>query len=189
MSNLKKCAACKESKPLDSFGPSKSRPDGKNVYCRSCKREKDEAYYAKNREARIAAAATWSRENREASNAAKRKWSEQHPEAHRTARQRWKENNPEVVNRILQRYRANRVFATIGYVPTLSELIDFYGPNCMHPNCDRVDVEIDHVQPLSLGGAHSAENLQLLCRSHNAAKGNRNSADYRPLVMEAAENV
>jgi 5-methylcytosine-specific restriction enzyme A len=31
----------------------------------------------------------------------------------------------------------------------------------------RVAVELDHVMPFSMGGAHSAENLRLLCARHN----------------------
>ncbi|MGE3974416.1 MAG: HNH endonuclease [Bdellovibrionales bacterium] len=34
--------------------------------------------------------------------------------------------------------------------------------------CDsKFQVEIDHIQPYSLGGLHSPENLRLLCRNHN----------------------
>jgi 5-methylcytosine-specific restriction endonuclease McrA len=33
--------------------------------------------------------------------------------------------------------------------------------------CSRVAVELDHVMPYSMGGAHSAENLRLLCARHN----------------------
>lgn len=38
---------------------------------------------------------------------------------------------------------------------------------------------VDHVVPLSLGGTHTLDNIQLLCLPCNIRKGNRSSADYR----------
>jgi 5-methylcytosine-specific restriction endonuclease McrA len=35
------------------------------------------------------------------------------------------------------------------------------------------DMDADHVTAWSKGGATSPENCQLLCKSHNRAKGNR----------------
>jgi len=35
------------------------------------------------------------------------------------------------------------------------------------------DMDADHVAAWSTGGATSAENCQMLCKSHNRAKGNR----------------
>lgn len=45
------------------------------------------------------------------------------------------------------------------------------------------DLTIDHVYPQSLGGAHTEDNLQTLCRSHNSSKGAR--AGWSPSALPA----
>lgn len=59
--------------------------------------------------------------------------------------------------------------------------MDFYGTNCLVPGCqsDPMDRTIDHVIPLSKGGANGLWNLQPLCKSHNSAKQARHDTDYR----------
>jgi 5-methylcytosine-specific restriction endonuclease McrA len=48
---------------------------------------------------------------------------------------------------------------------------------CQHPGCGLVltweDFTIDHIQPYSKGGRTRLDNAALMCRKHNAAKGNR----------------
>lgn len=51
-------------------------------------------------------------------------------------------------------------------------LIDRDGYVCKHPGCDSQDeLTIDHIIPLSRGGTDELDNLRLLCRRHNAEKG------------------
>jgi hypothetical protein len=51
---VKGCPACKEAKPLREFGNDKYRPDGKNTYCKVCRRTKQQDYYSSNRESELA---------------------------------------------------------------------------------------------------------------------------------------
>jgi len=60
----------------------------------------------------------------------------------------------------------------------VQKVFDTYGIVCLQ--CGATDnIEIDHIVPLSRGGTNLFENLQPLCKTHNSAKGNRNSNDYR----------
>lgn len=40
---MKLCPICNVSQPLDDFGVHKSRPDGRNLYCKACIRQKSNA--------------------------------------------------------------------------------------------------------------------------------------------------
>ena len=55
-----------------------------------------------------------------------------------------------------------------------------YANKCLCCGRSDVKIEMDHVVPISKNGWHSAENIQPLCRSCNAKKGNK-STDYRPI--------
>lgn len=45
---------------------------------------------------------------------------------------------------------------------------------CAHPGCEvHVDLTLDHKDPISKGGSDELSNLQFLCLSHNAQKGDR----------------
>ena len=46
--SMKNCMNCRETKEVSSFTKDRSRPDGLNVYCRKCKKERGKNYYQKN---------------------------------------------------------------------------------------------------------------------------------------------
>lgn len=48
------CSKCKAEKSLDSFGIRKDTKDGKTYHCKSCNSEESRAFYAKNRDRRLA---------------------------------------------------------------------------------------------------------------------------------------
>lgn len=97
----------------------------------------------------------------------------------------WRINNPEKANLGGHRYRARKVGATVEVVPNDIKQLMFncYGEMCMYPNCDKDIIEyplqLDHIVPISRGGPHAVDNLQILCKWHNSSKGNRNTIDYR----------
>ena len=58
-----------------------------------------------------------------------------------------------------------------------------YAHQCM--KCGSLkNLQLDHIVPRSLGGPNEFDNLQILCRSCNCKKGNRNSIDYRPKMRD-----
>lgn len=46
-------------------------------------------------------------------------------------------------------------------------------------NCGNPGTEVDHITPVSQGGTHDLDNLQLLCRRCHKAKTNRERAEAR----------
>ena len=55
---------------------------------------------------------------------------------------------------------------------------NFYNNKCALCNSIK-GLQIDHIIPLSLGGDHAMYNMQVLCKSCNFNKLNKNSNDYR----------
>lgn len=97
--------------------------------------------------------------------------------------EKWRKNNLDRCASKEQRRRARKAMAEQGPALTLNELIEFYGNFCMAPECKQMELTVDHVIPLALGGAHAAWNQQILCKSHNSSKGARKKSDYRPFVV------
>jgi len=54
-----------------------------------------------------------------------------------------------------------------------AQLVHRDGEFCQVPNCENVDLEIDHIIPISAGGTNELENLQFLCKHHNCSKGTK----------------
>ena len=65
------------------------------------------------------------------------------------------------------------------------------GANCIRPpfsglcgvSATEVALEVDHIQPRSLGGGGDLGNLQALCYRCNAMKGNQDATDFRGLYQ------
>jgi ATP adenylyltransferase len=47
---------------------------------------------------------------------------------------------------------------------------------------EEVALEVDHIVPRSIGGSNDLSNLQALCRTCNAEKGNRDDTDFRTIT-------
>lgn len=58
------------------------------------------------------------------------------------------------------------------------QLVHRDGEFCRIPDCENVDLEIDHIIPISEGGTNELENLQLLCKHHNCRKGTKSWGDF-----------
>jgi 5-methylcytosine-specific restriction endonuclease McrA len=149
MDTRKTCSGCGATKPLTEYGKNSARSDGFETKCKSCKRQ---------------AHALWRAQNAE-------RWKELKAAEKRRNRESYKESN---------RRRLERERLTAGNLPPFVKEIlkHYYGPACMYPGCSRVDVQVDHVVPLALGGRDDVSNLQLLCPPHNNEKNN-SARDYR----------
>ena len=63
-------------------------------------------------------------------------------------------------------------------IENLVSIGDWQGWRCAHCGDNRL-LEIDHIKAISKGGHHTFTNIQLLCRTHNRDKGNRDERQYR----------
>jgi 5-methylcytosine-specific restriction endonuclease McrA len=185
VSDSKRCAKCGEVKSVDDFGPSKQQRDGKFPYCRPCKRVCDKVSAAKYKEARSASAAARYAANPEPAKARSRaryerdpgawkasslRWTKANPEKRKAVVSGWQKRNKDAVNEATRRRYARRRGATVVRFTKaqLEQRMAYWDNRCWM--CHGPRQAIDHVKPLSRGGAHMLCNLRPVCWSCNSSK-------------------
>jgi 5-methylcytosine-specific restriction endonuclease McrA len=172
---MKVCTKCGELKPLEMFHKGIGAM-GHKPRCKPCRRADAHAY-------RLL--------NTEFIKARQDKYLREHAELHKASCKKWEQRNRSKRRGYLSAYRARRYDATVGDVPSdlWDVLIEMYGPHCMVSNCIKEDLSLDHIVPLNRGGTHSMDNFQILCKSHNSSKGDRNCTDYRPIEVNENSDI
>ena len=115
----------------------------------------------------------WWIENRDKSSIYHKRTRLNHPEKEALRQKIWREANPEMVREYCRRRMALRRKVTIGKVDILALLAEWDGSCgiCYLPVIG--NYHIDHIIPLTKGGAHSQNNLQVTHPSCNMSKGNK----------------
>lgn len=125
-------------------------PDKVRVY--------DARHRDKHRDKRRAYARRWRTENPSKSNLASRRWEKAHPEQRRAQDARRRALKASAPQGNLAAAAAYEQILREG----ICELCGSKGP-----------IEIDHIEPLSKGGAHDWMNMAGLCKSCNSSKGDK----------------
>lgn len=137
------------------------------LQCKACRRVRVMESWWRHREKRLA-------ENKE--------WCRQNPERLRENLRRWGQENKDRVN-LLSRLKKQRRRAAGNLTVADWELVlETYGAACL--NCGKPNVTIDHVVPVSKGGANTIDNVQPLCSFCNTSKATK-TIDYRPFPIAA----
>lgn len=192
-STTKRCNQCGVAKPLTEFHPHKGNRDGYRNQCKACRCSYFRDRYALNDDYR---------DHHLTRNRHHRNERYHTDSAYRTAElARIKEKRPRMVARERARYheryqndpafRKYRVFLNTkrrgqkisGGSYSQEEwdrLCAYYDHRCVACGARR-PLTVDHVIPLSKGGANTIQNLQPLCRACNSGKCNR-TIDYRPTL-------
>lgn len=181
--NSKKCSTCKSVKKVTDFYSNRKSPDGLQARCKECFKESNKRYYSSNREKLL------NDQRDKAEEIAQRKaaWFQNNKDRVRVNSYKWRSKNKDRVSGYSGTRRAKILEATVdGSLPSEYRkiILSEFGETCMRPNCTKEitagnPLTIDHVVPFSLGGTHSMDNMQVLCKSCNSAKGGRSCADYR----------
>lgn len=188
------CVRCTQGKPLEDFTKDKNRKDGLNVYCRMCTRKGNQKSYVKNFETEKARKARLYREDPEKILTRNRRWREVNREReYETNRAYYRKNveqfkvwhreyhsaNPHVARDCSGRRRARILGQTVGEVSTAQIVarMAYFGNKCWM--CSGPFEHIDHVKPLSKGGAHILSNLRPACAKCNLSKRDKWPVDTR----------
>ncbi len=114
------------------------------------------------------------RANPEGERIRKRRYNSTHKEQNAETRRNYNTTHPEAKRAERERHRARKRNAFgIDYTTNamITARIEYYGWCCWI--CGKPMEAIDHVKPLSKGGAHLPCNLRPICRDCNSSKGNK----------------
>lgn len=156
-----------------------------NGHCFGCQAARQRRYA----EAHPGQEARWARERRakdpSGHRAEAKRWYESNREKAREAARRWTAANIDYVRRtrivIANRRRAR--IADNGGTFTIEDVERLYRAQrnccaaCLAPS---MQLEIDHIMPIRLGGGSDPSNLQLLCLPCNRSKGGKHPSTWKP---------
>jgi 5-methylcytosine-specific restriction endonuclease McrA len=179
----KVCSDCKQRKPLDQFHRNSNSKDGYKFRCKPCTSVYNRAHLSDAEiEHRRQTAIEWQKKNREhirddprykASRSRSRIRSyNKNPEGEMQRTREWARRNPAQAAAISHKRRVIARNAGSFTQAEWDNVVDLYGKQCLR--CGATErLTIDHVIPLSKGGANIADNLQPLCHSCNSSKGSK----------------
>ncbi|MBG0823387.1 HNH endonuclease [Planomonospora sp. ID91781] len=173
---IKVCTKCGKAKSLADFTPKGAAFASR---CKPCLAEVTREWRVRNLEKARVRDRQYREKNPHKVRAASRAHYQRNRAYYAAKNAEWTRKNPEANRARRARYRARKAAAPGSGVTAVewAELRVAYGC-CL--GCLRTDVplEPDHVWALALGGPHSIDNIQPLCRSCNASKGTT-GIDYR----------
>lgn len=129
------------------------------------------AYYQENKESISAYKRVYYQENKEELNAHNRAYKKAHPEVHVKAR---------------SKRRAQKLDNGIFEISS-KEITRIRNSPCTFCNSTQ-GIHIDHIVPLSKGGAHSIGNLQPLCQSCNQAKSAKFYFEFKTIQLAGKDS-
>lgn len=183
---MKTCTKCGETKTRDEFSKHKRYTDGLQRKCRACdaryKRENAariaeyDARYKRENAAHIAERdAQYRRDNAERVADRTAQWRRANAERESARKAQWRRDNPDKVAAGNARRRAMKNNAH--HVPySRTEIFERWGNLCCY--CPAPAEHLDHVQPLSRGGADADWNLVPACAPCNLSKHAKTLAEW-----------
>lgn len=164
---MKHCWKCNLDKPKEEFGSNKAKADGLATECKSCKRQQDREYAARNREAANKRAKEWYYNNYNYA-----------LERNKNNCKIWRNKNPDKHCAKQSKRRANKLQATPKWLSE-SHLLQI---QCKYSLSKMLSKEtgklhhVDHIVPLKsefVCGLHVPWNLRVITASENLRKSNR----------------
>ncbi len=158
------CTTCKECKPLEDFHRNSRVRTGRHTRCKECTKIYDRQYKKQNHDRVIANVMNWQANNIE--------------QRRKHARDSYWRNREDRIIQHGDQYRKRRAAkygAVIDKDITIAKLYERDEGICgiCQEKCNWGDKSMDHIKPLSKGGTHTWDNVQLAHLVCNSKKGNK----------------
>jgi len=186
---MKVCTICKEPKELAKFGTDKRNVSGKRGQCKECLKLKQAQYILKNKSIVAVKAREYREANKEVLATKAKEYYQANKEVLATKGREYREANKEVLATKKKEYystpvgrtkkeasEAKRRVLKVGTTINNTEL-DNYLIECVYTFCRFKNIttgtkhHVDHIIPISKGGAHHWKNMQVLTATENLKKG------------------
>lgn len=172
---VKVCGKCWAVKAYGQFGKHASRPDGRQSYCTACANATNAAWYAANADRVREATDAWRAANADRAREATDAWRAANADRVRERNAAWQRNNPEKVAARNARRRARK--AAVRHEPyDRAALFARWDHTCCY--CDAPATDVEHITPISKGGADALPNLTVACTPCNSSKGQKSLAEW-----------
>jgi len=165
----KRCSKCGLTKAVSQFRKNVRSKDGLRSECKACTAVYDKKWREAHREQHAASDKQYREANREKRAAYNKRWRDANPESVAAYGKRWRDANAEKCAAQQHCRRARKVAATVEDFDIM-EAWERDGYTCAYCGSTE-DLTIDHIVPLSRGGAHSFDNLTVACGTCNNSKG------------------
>ena len=149
-------------------------PADKNT-CPECRKKSNKHWRDKNKQKLNAASLQWNKENQKRVKELKKKQLQEKPEQNRKHQAKWKKQNPHKTAVMNATRRAQKKRAVPSWA-NLEAIKKIYQEAVVLTKNTGILHEVDHIYPLQskyLCGLHVENNLQILTKKENLAKGNR----------------
>jgi hypothetical protein len=175
---MKQCSKCREIKSLNDFYIRRDggSSDGFEGTCIKCRLMHGDNWYANNRERVAKTGKQWRTANKARKAATNKAWQNANRDKMKGYYKRWGQKHKEKVAAKAARRRALKSSVTCGDLLKIGKIYKRAQELRQYFN-----VVVDHIIPLSKGGPHSPENLQIIYWHENALK--HDSLDYQPKVI------
>lgn len=181
---MKRCTKCGETKSLEAFGRHDAAWQGVRSECKTCVNEYKRARYAANPGDTKAKSRAWRAANPDKVKKSNQDWYAANRDRASGRGSEWRAANP---GRAMSQSRtdaarrsARKYGAEVDSTVTVDDVIALHGSACYicgvetdpaAPPRSRFKAELEHVIPLSRGGAHNLANLRCACHPCNVLKG------------------
>ncbi len=161
MTKEKACTKCGITKRREMFSRQAAKRDGLRCFCKACQSSAKAKYYATHKTHVLASCAKWAAANREKGRAYCANYYRANTERVKAQKAAWQAANPDKLNAAGARRRARKLGAAESPIPAeFSRWMREQAAACRL--LTGLPFDLDHILPLSRGGAHCTENLRLL---------------------------